>query len=141
MIHFQLVSSSGMKYDDEAYEILVPTPAGTIAIFENHMPLISAAAAGVLSIRKKASDHDGAMEQFAVAGGIVQVDNKTARFISDEVTSSEEISEAEAEAALERAQALLAGADNQVALHEARRLVQRSSAQLHVAKLKRRHHN
>jgi F-type H+-transporting ATPase subunit epsilon len=140
MIHFQLVSTTGTKYDDDAYEVLVPTLGGTIALFEDHMPLISAGSPGVISVRKQASDADSEMESFAVSGGVVQVDGKTVRFISDEVDASNEISEGEAEAALKRAQELMAGAQTQVQLHEAKRLLSHTSARLHVARLKQRHH-
>ena len=32
VIHFQLVAASGVKFDSEAYEVLVPTEDGTIAV-------------------------------------------------------------------------------------------------------------
>lgn len=140
MLHFQLVSTSGTKYDDEAYEVLVPTRAGVVGIFEQHMPMISAAQAGVLSVRKKASDPDSAMEHFAINGGIVEVDGKTVRFIADDISTSDEVSEQEASAALKRAEELVSSADSQVALHEAHRLLHHSSAKLHLAQLKKRHH-
>jgi F-type H+-transporting ATPase subunit epsilon len=140
MIHFQLVSSSGTKFDDDAYEVLVPTKDGTIALFEDHMPLISAGAPGVINVRKQPSDADSAMESFAVSGGVVQVDGKTIRFISDEVDAPDEVSEGEAEAALKRAQELMANAQTQVQLHEAKRLLSHTSARLHVARLKKRRH-
>jgi len=140
MIHFQLVSSGGTKYDDEAYEVLVPTRDGTVAFFEDHMPLISAGAPGVINVRKKPSDADSEMESFAVSGGVAQVDGKTIRFISDEVDTTDDISEAEAEAAHKRAQELMANAQSQIQLHEAKRTLSHTSARLHVAKLKRRHH-
>lgn len=141
MLHFQLVSTKGIKFDEEAYEVIVPTRGGTIALFEDHMPLISAGVPGTISIRKKMGDSDQAMEHFAVSGGVIQVDGKTARFLSDEVTNSEDISESEAEAALARAQELVKNAGSQVALHEAKRMLHHSSAQLNVAKLKKRHHH
>jgi F-type H+-transporting ATPase subunit epsilon len=141
MMHFQLVSAKGVKFDGEAYEVIVPTKAGTVAIFLDHMPLISAASPGVVSIRKKEGDRDDAMEHFAVTGGALQVDGKAVRFLSDDVTSPDEVSEQAAEAALARAQELMAKAKDQVALHEATRLLHHSSAQLHIAKLKKRHHN
>src|SRR3982751_330061 len=102
-MNFQLVSAQGMKYDDEAYEIIVPTQDGTIAIFQDHMPLISAASPGVLSVRKKAGDPDSALENFAVSGGAVQVDGKTVRFLSDDITTPDEVNEQSAEAAVARA--------------------------------------
>ena len=140
MINFQLVSLSGMKYDGEAYEVLVPTKDGTIALFEDHMPLITAGAPGVISVRKKASDPDSQMEEFAVSGGVAQVDGKTLRFLSDEVDAPEEVSESDAEAALKRAQELMSKASSQVELHEAKQMLKHSSAKLEIAKVKRRHH-
>ena len=140
MIRFQLVSPSGTKVDADVYEVLVPTQGGTIALLQDHMPLISAAAPGVLSVRRKASDRDADMEHFAVTGGIIEVDGKVARFISDEVTASHEISEKEAEVAHARAEELMKSATTQGDINEARRVLHHRVAQLHVARLKRRHH-
>jgi ATP synthase F1 epsilon subunit len=140
MIHFQLVSASGTKYDDEVYEVLVPTKDGTIALFEDHMPLISAGSPGVINVRKKANDSDSAMESFAVSGGVMQIDGKIIRFISDEVDTSDDISESEAEAAHKHAQELMANASTQQELHEAKRSLSHTSARLHVSRLKKRRH-
>lgn len=140
MINFQLVSSSGVKFQGEVYEVLLPTKDGTIAVFEDHMPLISAGIAGVISVRRKASDRDSEMEQFAVNGGVLEVDGKTLHFLSDDVTTSDEADEAEAEAALERAQQLVASAGSRTASQEAHRSLRHSTAQLHVARLKKRRH-
>jgi ATP synthase F1 epsilon subunit len=140
MIHFKLASVTGTKFDDDVYEVLVPTQAGTIAVYQDHMPLISAGAPGVISVRKNQGDRDESMEHFAVAGGVVQVDGKNINFLSDEVTASDEISEGEAEAAVRRAEDLVAAAPTQKELHEAKRMLARTSAQLHVARLKKRHH-
>lgn len=139
-MHFQLVSSTGLKFDGDVYEVIVPTRAGAIAVFPAHMPLISAGAPGVISIRKKVGDSDKSMEHFAVSGGALQVDGKTATFLSDDVTAPEEVSEQEAAAAQARAQELMSGATGHVAIHEAKRMLHHSSAQLHIAKLKKRHH-
>lgn len=141
MIRFQLVSTTGTKFDGEAYEILIPAKGGTIAVFEDHMPLISAADPGVVSIRKKPSDKDGDMENFAVNGGIMEVDGKNLRFVADDISAPDEINEKEAETALARAEELVAKAGNQQALAEAHRLLHHSRAQLNVARLKRRRHS
>lgn len=140
MMHFQLVSAQGVKYDGDAYEVLVPTGAGTIAVFEDHMPLISAARGGVVSVRIRQSDRDADMKHFAVNGGLMQVEGKNLRFLSDDVTTSEEVNEKEAEAALARAESLIQSAGTQQELNEAQRVLHRSRAQLSVARLKRRHH-
>lgn len=140
MIHFQLVSTTGTKYDDEAYEILIPAQGGTIAVFEDHMPLISSADPGVISVRKRSTDKDDDMKNFAVNGGVMEVDGKNLRFISDDISDAEEISEKAAEAALARAEELVAKAGSQQALAEAHRMLSHSRARLNVAQLKRRRH-
>jgi F-type H+-transporting ATPase subunit epsilon len=141
MMHFQLVSASGLKYDGDAYEVLVPTMGGTIAVFEDHMPLISSAQGGVVSVRVKQSDQDKDMEHFAVSGGVMQVEGKNLIFLSDEVTASYDVNEKEAEAALARASQLVDSSSSREDLHEAHRALHHSSAQLHIARLKRRHHS
>lgn len=140
MIHFQLISSTGVKFDDEVFEILVPTKDGQIAVLEDHMPLLSAGTAGVLSVRKKPSDPNSDMEHFAVDGGILQVSGKSARFITEDVTEAHEVSEQEAQEALSRAQKLVAAASGRQALHEAKTVVQHHEARLNLARLKRRRH-
>lgn len=141
MLRFELVSTTGTKFEDEAYEVLIPTQGGTIAIFEDHMPLVSAGHPGVISIRKKASDKDDDMQSFAVNGGVMEVDGKTLRFIADDISAPEDISEKEAEAALARAEQLVADAGNQTALAEAHRMLHHSRAQLNVSRMKRHRYN
>lgn len=140
-MRFKLVSAQGIKYDNEAYEVLVPTKDGTIAVFQDHMPLISAAIGGVVSVRVSSSDRDPELKHFAVGGGVMEVDGKTLVFLSDDVTASEDVSEKEAEAALARAEDLIKNAGSRTQLNEAHRLLHHSRAQLHIASIKKRHHN
>jgi F-type H+-transporting ATPase subunit epsilon len=141
MMHFQLVSARGLKFDGNAYEVIIPSAGGDIAVFEDHMPLISSARGGVVSVRVQSGDSDDQMKHFAVNGGIMQVEGKTLRFLSDDITASDEINEKEAESALARAEELIRGADSQQEIAEAQRMLHHSRAQLNVAKLKRRRHN
>ena len=87
MIHFELASPAGTKFEDDVYEVLVPAQGGTIAVFQDHMPLITAAQPGVLSVRKKPTDKDDDLETFAVNGGVMEVDGKTLRFIADDIST------------------------------------------------------
>ncbi|MDB5161490.1 MAG: synthase epsilon chain [Candidatus Saccharibacteria bacterium] len=141
MINFRLVSATGTKFEGDVYEVILPAQGGAIAVFEDHMPLISAATGGVISVRVKPTDRDDDMKHFAVSGGLLEVDGKNLRFLSDDVTSSDEVSEKEAEAALARAKELVANAGSRAALHEAHRVLAHSTAKLHIARIKRRHHN
>jgi len=140
VLQFQLISASGVKYDKEAYEVLVPTKDGQIAIFEDHMPLLSAGSPGVLSIRKTADEPDSQMEHFAVYGGILQTSGKSARFVTDDITTTEEVSEQEAKDALSRAERMVESAGTQEELHEAKNVLHHHSVRLHLAQLKHRRH-
>lgn len=138
MIHFQLVSLGGVKLDQEVYEIILPTLDGQIAVLPGHMPLISAAANGIVSIRKTSNERDDMMDHFAISGGVIEVDNNTLRVLVDEADHADEISEAEAIKAYEAAKKLKSEAKDQISLEHAQSLVDRSSVRLQVAGLKRR---
>ena len=140
MIHFQLVSLGGVKLDTEAYEVLLPTLDGVIGVLPGHMPLISAATHGVVSVRHNANDKDDMMDVFAISGGVVEVANNTLRVLVDEADHSDEISEIEAQKAFESAQKMKSEAKDQVSLEHAQSLVDRSMVRLQVAGLKRRRH-
>ncbi|MFA6559653.1 MAG: ATP synthase F1 subunit epsilon [Candidatus Obscuribacterales bacterium] len=138
MIHFQLVSLGGVKLDQEVYEIILPTLDGQIAVLPGHMPLISAATNGVVSIRKTPTERDDMMDHFAISGGVIEVENDTLRVLVDEADHADEISEAEAQKAYDLAQKMKSEAKDQVSLEHAQSLIDRSAVRLQVAGLKRR---
>jgi F-type H+-transporting ATPase subunit epsilon len=138
MIHFQLVSLDGVKLDTEAYEILLPTLDGIIGVMPGHMPLISAATYGMVSVRHNASDKDDMMDNFAISGGVIEVADNTLRVLVDEADHADEISEAEAQKAFDLAQQMKKEAKDQVSLEHAQSMIDRSSVRLQVAGLKRR---
>lgn len=139
MIHFQLVSLSGTKFDDDVYEVILPTLDGEIGVMEDHMPLVSVATTGAIAVRREPRDADTAREFFAISGGAIDVANNTLRVLVDEADHADDINEAEAEAAMERAKQLKAEATDQVSLEHAQQLVDRHAVRLQVASLKRRH--
>lgn len=138
MINFQLVSLDGIKFSEEVYEIILPTMAGEIGVLPGHMPLISVAKAGAISVRRKANEPDDMLEFFAISGGAIEVSGDTLRVLVDEADSSDEISEEEAKQAMERAQKLKSEAKDQVSLEQAQSLIDRSVVRLQVAGLKHR---
>jgi F-type H+-transporting ATPase subunit epsilon len=138
MLHLQLVTLSGIKFEDDVYEVVLPTLEGEIGVLSNHMPLISVATAGVVIVKKNRTDADNQKEFFAISGGVIEIDHNQLRVIVDEADHADNINEAEAEAAHERAQAMKAEAKDQVSLDHAQQMIDRTSARLDVAKLKRR---
>ena len=139
MIHFQLVALSGTKFDDDVYEIILPTMDGEIGVLQDHMPLVSVAQTGVIAIRRNAKESDAGREFFAISGGIIEVSDNNLRVLVDEADAADDINEAEAQAAMERAQTMKHEAGDQMSLEHAQTLVDRHAVRLQVASLKRRH--
>lgn len=139
MIRFQLVTLDGIKYDEEVYEVILPTLEGYIGVLPGHMPLVSVASTGVISVRKNASDPDDFMESFASNGGVIEISDNVLSVLVDEADHADDINEQEAQAALERAQKLKSEAKDEISLEKAQSLIDRSSVRIQVAGLKRRH--
>lgn len=139
MIHFQLVALSGKKFDNDVYEVILPTLEGEIGVMQGHMPLVSVATNGVIFVRREQRDADRDRDFFAISGGVIEVSNNRLRVLVDEADHADDINEAEAEAAHERAKQLKAEAKDEVSLEHAQQIVDRSAVRLQVAGLKRRH--
>lgn len=140
MIHLQLISLDGSKFDEEVYEVLLPTLDGQIGVMPGHMPLVSVATSGVVSVRRKAGERDDMMENFAISGGAIEVENDNLRLLVDEADHADEINEQEAQKAFELAKKMKADAKDQVSLNHAQSLVDRQAVRLQVAGLRRRRH-
>ncbi|HTE22782.1 MAG TPA: ATP synthase F1 subunit epsilon [Candidatus Limnocylindria bacterium] len=139
MIRLKLETISGTKFDDDVYEVQLPTMAGQIGVLPGHMPLISVATHGVIKVRRKATDPDDFMELFATNGGVIEVSDNILSVLVDEADHETDIDEAEAKKAYELAQKMKAEAKDQVSLEHAQSLMDRQAVRLQVAGLKRRH--
>lgn len=139
MFHFQLVSISGKKFDEDVYEVVLPTADGEIGVLQDHMPLVSVAKTGVIMVRRDPKTADSQREFFATNGGVIEVSDNTLRVLVDEADHADEVNEAEAQKALERAQKMKAEAKDEVSLEHAQQLIDRQQVRLQVASLKRRH--
>ena len=137
MIHLQLISLEGVKFDEDVYEVLLPTLEGVIGVLPGHMPLIAAATNGMISIRRTPRDPDFVMEHFATSGGVIEVSDNVLKVLVDEADHADDINEAEAKAAHERALRMKAEAKDQVSLEHAQAVIDRTAVRLHVASLKR----
>ncbi|HSW79479.1 MAG TPA: ATP synthase F1 subunit epsilon [Candidatus Saccharimonadales bacterium] len=139
MIHLQLVTLTGTKFDDDVYEVILPTLDGQIGVLPGHMPLVSVATNGVIEVRRDAKDPDSAREFYATSGGVIDVEGDKLRVLVDEADHADEINEAEAEAAHQRAMQLKKEAKDEVSLEKAQALLDRSAVRLQVAQIRRRH--
>lgn len=138
-MQLQLITLQGIKIDRDVYELVIPTAAGEIGVFPGHEPLVTLAVPGAIAIRYKKDDADSALEYFAISGGVVEITQIAVRVLVDDADSSEDIVEAESQAALKRAIEMRDNAKDQVELAKAHELVDRHSVRLKVAGLRRRH--
>lgn len=138
MIEVELVTLTGVKLRESVYEVKLPTPQGTIAIFKDHAPLVSIASTGIITVRKKENTPDDMQENYAIDSGVIEIANNKVRVLVDEADKDSEVSEKEAETALKRAKELRSQAKDQVSLDKAQFLVDRESSRLKIAGLKRR---
>lgn len=136
---FQLVSLDGVKYSAEAYSVVLPTAAGQITLLPNHEPLLGVVNAGVITIRRDKNDPDHHLEHYATYGGVLEVTRDGARVLVDEATHGNEVNEAEAEKAHQKALELVKSAKDQVELDHAQAMVDRHAVRLEVARIRRRH--
>ncbi len=137
MFHFQLVSLSGKKFDDDVYEVLLPTLDGEIGVLQDHMPLVSVATTGAIAVRRNPKDPDAQREYFATNGGVIEVADNNLRVLVDEADHADDINEAEVQKALERAHKMKAEAKDQISLEHAQSMVDRHGVRLQVANIKR----
>lgn len=134
----ELVTLRGIKYSDEVHEVILPTPDGLIAIFPDHMPLVSIVTPGIITVRRNKNDSDSKMEQFATGGGAVEISGHRVRVLVDEAHAPHEISVKEAEDALKLAKSLAKDAKDQVSLDKAHQQISTQTVKLRVAGIKRR---
>ena len=132
-LKIDIVTAERVVYSDTADMVIAPALEGEVGILPRHVPFVSILKPGELRIRK-----DGTEIALAVSGGFLQVANNTVRILADTAERAEEIDEARAEAARERAatemasprhapEAALALRRSQIRLKVARRRRQRSS--------------
>lgn len=138
-MHLELITLLGSKLNADIYELIAPTAAGEIGVFPGHEPLVTIAAPGALAVRYKKGDPDDALEYFAISGGVIEISQEFVRVLVDEADHSDDVSESEAKAALERAQKLKAEAKDPVDVQNAERMIGRAAGRLRVAELHRRH--
>jgi F-type H+-transporting ATPase subunit epsilon len=138
-LSFQLITPDGVKFEDDVYEVILPTVTGQIGILPNHESLIALAVPGVIFVRKNQSMPDSQMDHFASGGGVIHINNNRIRFLADTAEHADAIDELRAKQALERARELQRTAEDHITIADATGLIERNLVRLKVAELRRRH--
>ena len=130
----EIITPDQVTYRDEAISVTLPTAAGQITVLPGHIPLVSPLVAGEVIIR------DGQKETYlAVSTGLVQINPDHIKILTSSAERAENIDEARAEEARERAQAIMAEHKDDVDYTALSAKIEKEVARLHVAR-KRKHH-
>ena len=118
---------------------MLPTPDGQIAVFPNHMPLVSLAVPGVIAVRRQERDNNEKLEYFATDGGVIEILDNTVRILADEAIHADDVHEEAAQKALAAAEEAYKNAKDKMSIDKAQAMIDRQAVRLNVAKYKRRH--
>jgi F-type H+-transporting ATPase subunit epsilon len=103
-IHVDIVSAEGSIYSGEADRVFVPGKMGELGIAPRHAPLLTTLRPG--AIRVQAADGEKA---FYITGGILEIQPHLVSVLADSALHAEQLDEAEALAARDRAREIVAG--------------------------------
>lgn len=100
MINFKIVTPEKLVYQNEIYQVSIPTSSGEITVLPNHIPMVSVLATGELKIVDKDGEHP-----YAVAGGFLEIQGENKIIIlADKVERADTIDLVRAEEARKRAE-------------------------------------
>jgi F-type H+-transporting ATPase subunit epsilon len=131
-LKLEIVTPDAKTYSEDVDMVTLPGSEGEMGILPNHVPLMTQIVPGEIIVRKDNRDYF-----LAVGEGFVQITGERVAIMTDMAIRAENIDEAKAEEARQRAEARLAEQldDTEAAMVNA--ALAHSLAQL---KVKRRHH-
>jgi F-type H+-transporting ATPase subunit epsilon len=103
-IHVNIVSAEGEIFSGDADMVFAPARAGEVGIAPRHAPLITTLKPG--SVRVQTGDGE---RLFYVTGGILEIQPHLVTVLADSALHADQLDEAEALAARERAREMLQG--------------------------------
>ena len=95
----QIMASDHMGFDGDAQSVSLPTTEGSVGILAHHSNIIMAVVPGEITYRAA----DGSEETVIVSDGLLKVENGEAMILIDTAERPDEIDEARAQRAEERA--------------------------------------
>ena len=113
MINVSIVTAEKLLYEGQASRVVCPGIVGDLEILPNHAPLLAMLSSGQLLVSLGQEE-----EYFYVSGGIVEVQKDGLIVLADSGERAQDLDEAKAKEAQQRAQALLISKNAAVNLSE-----------------------
>ena len=131
-LHVEIVTTTGVVYTRDAYEVVAPGGDGQLGILPRHAPLMTTLTMGALHIK-----HDGTEDTLYIGGGFMEVLDNRVVILADEAERATDIDEAQAEQARQRAQNALTAAASDVDRAALEGQIQRALGRIHVSEIHR----
>jgi F-type H+-transporting ATPase subunit epsilon len=132
-LKLEIVTPEAKVYSEDVDMVTLPGIEGEMGIYPNHVPLMTQLAAGELAVRKGPET-----TYLAVGEGFVEVTPNSVSVLTDMAIRAQDIDEAKAEEARQRAEARLAEKLDAEEVATVQAALANSLAQLNV---KRHHHH
>lgn len=125
-IHVDVVSVEGEIFSGSANTLFAPAEMGEIGILPRHAPLLTRLKPGNLRLQLEGEDE----QHVFVSGGLLEVQPHLVTVLADTAERAENIDEAEAEKAKQRAEEAVASAGDQTDLDRAQAELAEAAARL-----------
>lgn len=135
-IHVEIVSAEGAIFSGDAEMVFAPAKAGEIGIAPRHAPLLTTLKPG--SVRVQTSDGE---KLFYVTGGVLEIQPHLVTVLADSALHADQLDEAEALAARERAREALDGRHGAIDLARAQAELVEAEARYRAAQQLKGHRN
>lgn len=131
-MQLEIITAERRVYSDDVEVLVAPGIEGQLGILPHHAPLMTALQPGEIMIRK-----NGESTYLAVSGGFMEVIGNKVTILADTAERSEEIDEARAQEAVQRAREQLAHRGATLEMEQALRAVRRAEVRLNVVRRRR----
>lgn len=131
-MQLQIITAERAVFTGEVDALVAPGIAGQLGILPNHAPLMTVLQPGELMVRA-----DGDESYLALSGGYLEVLGNRVTILADAAEDVDEIDEARAQEALERAQQRIASRESDADLQQAMSSLRRAQARVTVSRRRR----
>jgi F-type H+-transporting ATPase subunit epsilon len=128
-IHVDIVSAEGEIFSGEAEMVFAPGQLGEIGIAPRHAPLLTDLKPGEVRVQTS----EGEEQFFYVSGGILEIQPQLVTVLADSALRAEDLDEAAALEARERAREALEGRHGEIDLEQAQRDLVEAEARYRAA--------
>jgi len=132
-LEVEIVTAERSVLHETADMVVAPSVEGVVGILPRHAPMIALLKAGELRLKTGTEEH-----AIAIAGGVLQTENSKVVVLADAAERAEEIDEARAREAIERAKQRMAEVRDRQDQAMAAAAIERATVRLRVSQRRRR---